>query len=89
MADVFTPVNWPETKLGDWLAEALPKGGRIGLDPWLHTLTEIETLQERLKGTGITLVETDNLIDRIWDDQPPRPAEPVTELPHRTGRRRR
>ncbi|MDJ0826907.1 MAG: aminopeptidase P family protein [Rhodobacter sp.] len=77
----FTPVDWPETKLGDWLAEHLPQGGKIGLDPWLHTLGEIEKLEKRLKDIGIALVETGNLIDRIWPNQPPRPAAPVTKYP--------
>ncbi|KMW58480.1 Xaa-Pro aminopeptidase [Candidatus Rhodobacter oscarellae] len=80
-ADVFTPVDWPEVKLGDWLVEQLPDGGTVALDPWLHTLGEIETLQTRLSGTGIALKETGNLVDRIWPDQPPRPAEPVTQFP--------
>ena len=77
VADAFTPVDWPETRLGDWLAAALPGGGTVGFDPWLHTLAEIETLQKRLADTGITLAETDNLVDRIWPDRPARPAEPV------------
>ncbi|WP_425052620.1 aminopeptidase P family protein [Psychromarinibacter sp. S121] len=81
VASDYTPVDWPETKLGDWLAEALPDGGKVGFDPWLHTLGEIEAVEKRLKGTGITLVESDNLVDRIWDDRPDRPCEPVTRYP--------
>lgn len=81
VADVFTPVNWPETRLGDWLADALPNGGRIGLDPWLHTLTGIETLQDRLKGTGITLVETGNLVDCVRIDRPDRPKGRISGYP--------
>ena len=77
----FTPVNWPETKLGDWLAEQFPKGGKIGFDPWLHTAAEVEALTERLKPTQISLVETANLIDRIWPDQPDRPMAPVSKYP--------
>ena len=34
VATDFTPVPWPETKLGDWLKDALPSGGIIGFDPW-------------------------------------------------------
>ncbi len=72
-ADDFSTVNWSETRLGDWLIERLPDGGTVGFDHWLHTIQEIETLRERLAGTSITLRETDNLIDRIWHDQPNRP----------------
>ena len=69
----FTPVTWPEVSLADWLKEALPDGGRIGFDPWLHTLGEIETARKALEGSGNTLVETENLIDQVWTDQPPPP----------------
>ncbi|MDF0600106.1 aminopeptidase P family protein [Psychromarinibacter sp. C21-152] len=81
VADDFTPVDWPETKLGDWLKGALPEGGRVGFDPWLHTLDEITRTEGRLQGTGIELVECDNLVDRIWTDRPPRPAAPVEKYP--------
>ena len=81
VADDFTPVHWPETKLGDWLVEHLQTGGRIGLDPWLHTLGEVETLEARLKGTSVTLVETANLVDNIWSDQPPRASAPAYKYP--------
>ncbi len=74
VADVFEPVDWPETKLSAWLRAALPEGGRIGFDPWLHTPREIETLARELEGSGLTLVATENLIDRIWQDA--RPARP-------------
>ncbi|ASM72735.1 MULTISPECIES: aminopeptidase P family protein [Roseobacteraceae] len=70
VADVYTPVPWPETGLADWLIEQMPAGGVIGFDPWLHTAGQIEQLTEALTGTGITLKPTDNMVDAIWDDQP-------------------
>ena len=30
VADVFSPVDWPEVALADWLAEKLPRGSRVG-----------------------------------------------------------
>ena len=71
----FTPVNWPETKLGNWLKEQLAADSIVGYDPWLHTKDEVDQLLKALSGTDITLFEVgDNLIDRIWPDQPdPRP----------------
>lgn len=68
----FTPVSWPETKLESWL----PKSGKIGFDPWLHTRAEIE----KLRNAGINLVAIDNLIDRIWHDQPKAPLDKM--VPH-------
>ncbi len=79
--DHFTPVHWPEVKPWDWLKEALPRGGKVGFDPWLHTLSEIEGYRDGLKGCGIELVAGENLVDRIWVDQPPRPSGKVTAYP--------
>lgn len=73
----FTPVDWPKTDLGAWLIETLPKGGIIGFDPWLHTKGEIEKLENKLQDTGIALRPCENLVDRIWQDQPDAPIEPI------------
>ncbi len=81
VADVYTPVPWPDVTLGDWLLEQLPEGGTLAYDPWLHSAREIRELSIRLEGSGIALVETDNLVDRIWTDQPAPPMRPVTIHP--------
>lgn len=71
----FTPVNWPETRPSDWLREALPQGGRVGFDPWLHSRKEIESMDAALHGSTIALVAVEaNPVDAIWPD---RPAPPV------------
>ncbi|MGR3615381.1 MAG: aminopeptidase P family protein [Paracoccaceae bacterium] len=80
VADDFTPVPWPEIQLADWLKEQLSAGGKVGFDPWLHSSRQIEQLRRNLDGTGIEMVPTDNLIDRIWLDQPAPPENPV--VPH-------
>ena len=78
----FTPVNWPETKPAIWLAEALPEGGRIGYDPWLHTRREITELEKALAGSGIALIaQAVNPVDTIWPDQPEAPVGPVRLWP--------
>ena len=78
---VFTPVDWPETKLADWLKGALPEGGEVGFDPWLHTVDEIATLRAGLDGSGVVLVASANLVDRIWTDRPGPPAGPIEVFP--------
>ena len=78
---VLTPVNWPETKPGPWLRTALPGGGRIAYDPWLHTRDEIDALEKSLEGSGVTLCPESNFIDQSWPDRPPPPAAPVTIFP--------
>ncbi|MEP2532769.1 aminopeptidase P family protein [Shimia sp.] len=80
VATCFTPVDWPEVKPGAWIRDHL-NSGRIGFDPWLYTVGQIEELQKALDGSGVTLVPGDNLIDRIWPDQPAPPMAPVRAHP--------
>ncbi len=69
----FTPVPWPETKPGPWIAEHLAEGV-VGFDPWLHTADEVARLEEALKGSPVTLRAVANAVDAIWPDQPPPPS---------------
>ena len=45
---LFTILRIPEDKPADWLVAALPGGGRLGYDPWLHTRQDLDTLTEAL-----------------------------------------
>lgn len=79
VADVFTPVHWPEVQLADWLNDHMPGGGLVGYDPWLHTASEIAKLRKKL--TKAKLRSVDNLVDAIWHDQPSAPDAPFTVHP--------
>lgn len=81
VADVFTPVDWPEMSLEEWLIEALPGGGTIGFDPWLHTSAEIARLESALGVHQITLRPVDNAVDAIWSDRPERPRGAAAAYP--------
>ncbi|NOD61852.1 MULTISPECIES: aminopeptidase P family protein [unclassified Ruegeria] len=81
VADDFTPVPWPEVSLSAWLKEQLPHGGKVGFDPWLHAAGQISDLLRDLDGTGIEPVRCENLVDRIWTDQPAPPMKPVKVHP--------
>ncbi len=81
VAEVFTPVNWPEVQPGDWLTEHFPGGGTVGFDPWLHTVNGVTDLRERLGGTGLTLKPVANLVDPIWTDRPAAPGVPFFAQP--------
>ena len=78
--DHFTPVDWPETKPGVWLAQHLPEGGTVGFDPWLWTPAQIDEIAAALP-EGVRLVPTDNLIDAIWPDRPAPPKGRITPWP--------
>ncbi len=80
-ADAFTVLPWPDTKHADWLREMCPNGAVIGFDPWLHTPDEIETLEQDLAGSGITLRRLPNQIDAIWRDRPAPPMGRVFAQP--------
>ncbi|MBV1869194.1 MAG: aminopeptidase P family protein [Marinosulfonomonas sp.] len=79
--DTFTPVDWPEVTLSDWLKEQLPKGGQVGFDAWLHTAKEVNAIRDGLVGSDVTLVAFDNLVDRIWADRPAPPSAAITAHP--------
>ncbi|PVA07027.1 aminopeptidase P family protein [Thalassorhabdomicrobium marinisediminis] len=86
VADVFTPVPWPEVQLADWLKEKMPDGGKLGFDPWLYTVAQLRDLRDGLEGPAITLVPSDNLVDVVWTDRPAPPRNPVKVQPvTRTG----
>ncbi len=77
----FTPVHWPETGLGDWLKDHAPQGARIGFDPWLHSRAEMRKLETALGPEGPELVRCENLVDRVWADQPAPPKGEVRMHP--------
>ncbi len=61
-----------------WLAAQLKGQERIGYDPRLHSIANIETLKTALKkvqGEAIALESTP--IDRLWSDRPAPPSAPV------------
>ena len=78
----FTPVPWPDVKPGPWLVEQMPRGGRIGYDPWLSTEKEIAEMSAAVAGAGIALVPVaENPVDAIWPDQPAPPSAPAAVHP--------
>ncbi len=79
--DSFVPVPIPRTDLGAWLKSALPRGGKIAYDPWLHVQSQIDTLCAQFSGSRCELVKSDNLIDAIWTDQPDPPKGKINLHP--------
>jgi len=68
------------------IGDVVPKGGKLGYDPWLHTPGEIKDLTSKLSGHA-TLVPTANLVDRTWTDRPAAPVSLVEFLgPNRAGK---
>jgi Xaa-Pro aminopeptidase len=81
VADVYTPVPWPDVTLVQWLIDQLPNGGQVGFDPWLHTVDQISHAAKSLSDNGITLERCANLVDRVWADRPAAPCNPLKVHP--------
>src|SRR5229473_7540453 len=70
-----------EQPASEWIAANLAAGDKLGYDPWLHTIGEVERYAAAAAKAGGSLDAVgDNLVDAIWHDQPPPPLAPV--VPH-------
>ncbi len=77
-ASVVTPVKMEETPLERWIEANLPEGGRLGYDPWLHTVDGVAKLEKAAASAGGALVAVgQNPIDALWADRPAPPSAPV------------
>ncbi|MEL6952338.1 MAG: aminopeptidase P family protein [Pseudomonadota bacterium] len=77
----FAPMDYPSQGLADYLIEALPKGGRVAYDPWLHTAGQIVQAEAKLSDRHINLVACENLVDRVWTDRPGPPMGRAEAFP--------
>jgi len=77
--EVRTTTDCPMHKM---LADLLPKGVRLGFDPWLHTPDQVGHLRRTCEQAGAVLTAvTANPVDGLWRDRPPPPAAPVVLHP--------
>ena len=78
---LFEPQDLKPKVLVDWLVSNTPKGGKIGFDPWLHTVDFVSNMQARLKAKGLDLIAVEtNPVDAVWANRPAEPCAPV--YPH-------
>ena len=72
---LFEPRDLVEEGPAGWIAKALPKGAKLGYDPWLHTAAAVDGLRAAADKAGGTIVPCDtNPIDAVWKDQPEAPT---------------
>ncbi len=75
---IITPTKLEEMPLERWIETNLPAGGKLGYDPWLHTVDGVIKLGKAVAAAGGTLVALKaNPIDALWSDRPAPPAAPV------------
>jgi Xaa-Pro aminopeptidase len=61
-----------------WIPDNLPRGSKLGYDPWLHTAHGVMHLRAACEKAGATLVACEtNPIDAVWTDQPAPPTTPA------------
>ncbi|MEO6993794.1 MAG: aminopeptidase P family protein [Rhizomicrobium sp.] len=57
-----------------WIPDHLPKGAKLGFDPWLVTGNGVAGLRHAAERAGASLVSCDsNPLDAVWMDRPPHP----------------
>lgn len=77
----FVPHQIPEQSAEQWIAENLPKGGRLGFDPWLQTVDGYDRFARACQRAGGSFLAVEsNPVDSVWHERPPAPLAPV--LPH-------
>lgn len=60
-----------------WLAENLPENASVGLDCSTVSAERLRLLENTVSHRGIGVVDTGNLIDKLWTDRPGRSEAPV------------
>jgi Xaa-Pro aminopeptidase len=80
--NAFKPHHLIEDPPSAWIERTLRKNDRLGYDPWLVTADLAQRLEASCAKVGAKLIPvSDNPIDAIWEDQPPRPAHPLSVQP--------
>ncbi len=65
----------------DWIGAHLA-GGRLGYDPWLHTMAGRQVLAAGVARAGGALIACENNpIDAVWSNRPPLPLCPLRPHP--------
>ncbi|MEY4706671.1 MAG: hypothetical protein RJB58_394 [Pseudomonadota bacterium] len=75
---LFEPRDLVAEGLQGWIPGNLPRGAKLGYDPWLHTAHGVAHLKGAVEKAGGTLVAVDsNPINAVWEGQPAPPVSPA------------
>jgi Xaa-Pro aminopeptidase len=74
----FTPESLTENPPDQWLKSNMGDQDVIGYDPMLVTINQMKAYEKIAALIGCKLQPVDNLIDRVWKDQPEKPAGKVS-----------
>ncbi len=74
----FSAESLIENPPSKWLQDNMGSKYIIAYDPWLLTINQLKTFENAAKKSESKLQPIDNLIDRIWPDQPAPPMGTVS-----------
>jgi Xaa-Pro aminopeptidase len=81
---VFSYQHLLRSPPAEWIASNFSKGARIGYDPRILAIADARRYRKVLEKAGIAMVPASyNPVDKLWADQPERPAGPVVAQPLR------
>ena len=63
-----------------WLAIKLQAGSKVGFDPQTLSVSGFRTLNHTLEKAGISLVDTPDFFEKIWENRPKIPEDKIFEL---------
>jgi Xaa-Pro aminopeptidase len=69
--------GYPEPE--EWLALNLKKGENVGTDQWCISVSQFRLMQSRPNKSGISLIESGDLLSGIWPDRPALPDAQIYE----------
>lgn len=76
---VVTPLLITDKTPEQWIAETVRSDTKLGYDPWLLTVRQVNRFETACERSGTTLVALDNNpVDSVWVDQPAFPDAPIT-----------
>jgi Xaa-Pro aminopeptidase len=79
--DLFEILQIPEAKIGDWLLAKLASGAMVGIDPWLHSIREVERLTAKLAARKVRVKAVGrNLVDVAWGKDRPAPPNAAVSV---------
>ncbi len=62
-----------------WMRDHLPKGGKIGLDGQLFSVSQIAYMQKVVNGNDLAIITDLDLIKEVWADRPQLPDNQIFE----------
>jgi Xaa-Pro aminopeptidase len=75
---LFTIEHLIDAPPAAWIEANLATGRKLGYDPWLHTVEQVERLAKACATAGAAFVATEpNPIDAVWHDRPAPPCGAV------------